>query len=150
MSNSTGNMMQEMVLKGPSSFDVLFTYESVTIDYLKNAEGRWGPLKIVYPEYNAWNDNPYYILNAAWSTKDQRKAADSFLKFLLSEPVQKQSLVHGFRPANANVPVKFADSPFTIYARYGIQVDLQKICEPPRAEVMTNLLTGWQRSLGSR
>ena len=150
MSNSTGNMMQEMVLKGPSSFDVLFTYESVTIDYLKNAEGRWGPLKIVYPEYNAWNDNPYYILNTAWSSKDQRKAADSFLKFLLSEPVQKQSLVHGFRPANANVPVKFADSPFTIYARYGIQVDLQKICEPPRAEVMTNLLTGWQRSLGSR
>ena len=42
MSNSTGNMMREMVLKGPSSYDSLFVYESVTIDYLKNAEGRWG------------------------------------------------------------------------------------------------------------
>lgn len=150
MSNSTGTMMQEMVLKGPSSFDVLFTYESVTIDYLKNAEGRWGALKVVYPEYNAWNDNPYYILNASWSSKDQRRAAEAFLKFLLSEPIQKRSLVHGFRPANPNVPVKFPDSPFTTYAKYGIQVDLQKICDPPKAEVMTNLLTGWQRSLGGR
>src|SRR5215467_3789839 len=42
MSNSTGNMMREMVLKGPSSFDALFVYESVAIDYMKNAEGRWG------------------------------------------------------------------------------------------------------------
>ena len=38
-SNSTGNMMREMVLKGPSSYDALFVYESVAIDYLKNAEG---------------------------------------------------------------------------------------------------------------
>ncbi len=150
MTNSTGIMMQEMVLKGPSSYDVLFVYENVTIDYLKNAEGRWGPLRIVYPEYNAWNENPYYVINATWSSKEQRKAADTFLKFLLSEPIQKQSLVHGFRPANPNVPVKFADSPFTLYARYGIQVDLQKICDPPKAEVVTNLLTGWQRSQGSR
>jgi ABC-type Fe3+ transport system substrate-binding protein len=150
MSNSTGNMMQEMVLKGPSSYDVLFVYENVTIDYLKNAEGRWGQLRIVYPEYNAWNDSPYYILNASWSTPDQRKAAQAFLKFLLSEPVQKQSLVHGFRPANPNVPIKFPDSPFTVYARYGIQVDLQKVCEAPKAEVVTNLLQSWQRTQGSR
>lgn len=46
--------------------------------------------------------------------------------------------------------MKFPDSPFTTYAKYGIQVDLQKICDPPKAEVMTNLLTGWQRSLGGR
>jgi len=150
MSNSTGNMMQEMVLKGPSSYDVLFVYENVTIDYLKNAEGRWGALRVVYPEYNAWNENPYYIINATWSSKDQRKAAEDFLTFLLSERVQKESLVHGFRPANPSVPVKFAESPFTVYARYGIQVDLQKICEPPKAEVVTNLLTGWQRTQGSR
>ena len=48
------------------------------------------------------------------------------------------------------MPVKFADSPFTLYARYGIQVDLQKICDPPKAEVVTNLLTGWQRTQGNR
>jgi Ca-activated chloride channel family protein len=150
MSNSTGNMMKEMVLKGPSSYDALFVYESVAIDYLKNAEGRWGNLRVVYPEYNAWNDNPFYIINASWSTPDQRKAADIFLNFLLTEPIQKESLNHGFRPANPNVPIKFAGSPFELYAGNGIQVDLQKICEPPKAEVVNNLLASWQRSQGNR
>ena len=46
------------MLKGPSSYDAVFVYESVAIDYLKNAEGRWGALHIIYPAYNMWNDNP--------------------------------------------------------------------------------------------
>lgn len=150
LSNSTGNMMKEMVLKGPSSYDGMLVYESVAIDYLKNAEGRWGQLRVVYPEYNAWNDNPYYIVDAPWSSKDQRKAAETFLAFLLSEPIQKESLVHGFRPANPSVPVKFPDSPFVKYADYGIKVDLAKICEPPHAEVVNNLLQSWQRSQSNR
>jgi ABC-type glycerol-3-phosphate transport system substrate-binding protein len=150
LSNSTGNMMREMVLKGPSSYDALFVYESVTIDYLKNAEGRWGQIRVVYPEYNAWNENPYYIIDAPWSSKDQRKAAETFLAFLLGENIQKESLVHGFRPANPNVPVKFPDSPFVKYADYGVKVDLGKICEPPRAEVVNNLLQSWQRSQANR
>ena len=150
LSNSTGNMMREMVLKGPSSYDGLFVYESVAIDYLKNAEGRWGRIRVVYPEYNAWNDNPYYIIDAPWSSRDQRKAAQAFLDFLLSEPIQKESLAHGFRPANANVPVKFPESPFVKYADYGIKVDLEKVCEPPKAEVVNNLLQSWQRTQGNR
>jgi ABC-type Fe3+ transport system substrate-binding protein len=150
LSNSTGNMMREMVLKGPSSYDALFVYENVTIDYLKNAEGRWGQLRIVYPEYNAWNENPYYIIDAPWSSKQQRKAAEAFLAFLLTEPIQKESLNHGFRPANPSVPVKFPESPFVKYADYGIKVDLAKICEPPKAEVVNNLLQSWQRSQANR
>ena len=150
LSNSTGNMMKEMVLKGPSSYDALLVYENVTIDYLKNAEGRWGQLRVVYPEYNAWNDNPYYIIDAPWSSKDQRQAAETFLSFLLNEPIQKESLVHGFRPANPNVPIKYSDSPFVKYADYGIKVDLAKVCEPPRGEVVNNLLQSWQRSQANR
>ena len=150
LSNSTGNMMKEMVLKGPSSYDVMLVYESVAIDYLKNAEGRWGNLKVVYPEYNTWNDNPYYILNVPWSTPDQRKAADEFLNFLLSDTIQREALTHGFRPANTNVPIRFPESPFVQFAGNGVQIDLQKICEPPRAEVVNNLLESWQRTQGNR
>lgn len=149
-SNSTGNMMKEMVLKGPSSYDALMVYESVAIDYLKNAEGRWGELRVVYPEYNAWNENPYYIIDAPWSTPDQRKAAQTFLDFLLSDRIQREALVHGFRPANPNVPVKFPDSPLVKYAGNGVQIDLQKICEPPKAEVVNNLLQSWQRAQSNR
>jgi ABC-type Fe3+ transport system substrate-binding protein len=150
LANSTGNMMKEMVLKGPSSFDALFVYENVAIDYLKGAEGRWGSLRIAYPERNFWNENPYYVLDAPWSSPDQRKAASQFLDFLLSERVQKQALEHGFRPGNVAVPVKTPESPFSRYAANGVQIDLETVTETPRAEVINNLLASWQRRAGTR
>lgn len=150
LSNSTGNMMKEMILKGPSSFDGLCVYENVAIDYLKNAEGRWGELHVAYPERNMWNDNPYYILNAEWSSPAQRAAAGAFLDFLLTVPIQKESLVHGFRPANTDVAVRFPESPFVAYARYGLRVDPPVTAQPVGGEVITNLLQSWQRTRGAR
>ncbi|MDB6172834.1 MAG: hypothetical protein JWL59_2145 [Chthoniobacteraceae bacterium] len=146
LSNSTGNMMRDMVLRGPSSYDALFVYENVAIDYLKNAEGRWGELKIIYPTQNIWNDNPYYILDTPWSGPQQRAAADEFLNFLLSEPIQKESLKHGFRPANPAIPIKFSESPFVLYGKFGLQVDIASTSESPSADVINNLLVIWQRS----
>jgi len=150
LSDSTGTMMREMVLKGPSSFDSVFVYESVAIDFLKSAEGRWGELHIVYPKENMWSDNPYYIIDAPWSSKEQRAAAEVFLNFLMSEPVQRESLKHGFRPGNTDVPVRFAESPFVVYQRYGLQIEPGSTCEPPQSEVINNLLTIWHRSQGGR
>ena len=150
LSNSTGNMMKEMVLKGPSSYDGLCVYESVAIDYLKSAEGRWGELHVAYPEHNLWSDNPYYILNASWSSPAQRQAAGQFLDFLLTPRIQKEALTHGFRPANTEVPVRFPGSPLVEYARYGLRADAPVQGEPPRAEVINNLLAVWQRTRGAR
>src|SRR5262249_55677506 len=133
LSNSTGTMMKEMVLKGPSSFDVLFVYENVAIEHLNNAQGRWGSLRVVYPAMNMWNDNPYYIINAPWSDPAQRNAAETFLKFLLREQIQRQALVNGFRPANLSVPIKGDASPFTTGQKFGISVDLTTIVEAPKA-----------------
>ena len=149
LSNSTGNMMREMVLKGPSSFDALFVYESVAVDYLKNAEGRWGRLRILYPDLNMWNDNPFYVLDTPWSSAEQRRATGTFLDFLMTEPIQKQSLTHGFRPGNPSVALKSADSPFVQQASFGLRVDLTTSCEPPGSAIIANLLASWQRA-GSR
>ncbi len=149
LTNSTGNLMREMVLKGPSAFDAVVVYESVAIDYLKNAEGRWGELRVVYPKRNVWSENPYYVLNAPWSSGAQQQAAGKFLDFLSSEAIQKQSLVHGFRPGNPAVPVRFPGSPFEAYKRFGLSVDLGTMCDAPKAEVINNLLQWWQRSVGT-
>jgi Ca-activated chloride channel family protein len=146
LSDSTGTMMREMVLKGPSAYDTIFAYESVAIDYIKSAAGRWGELHVIYPRLNIWNDNPYYIIDASWSTPDQRKAAGVFLEFLMSDRVQRQALVHGFRPGNPSVPVMFADSPFTLYQRFGLRNDIGTICEYPKGDVLNNLIASWQRS----
>ncbi len=145
MSNSTGNMMRDMVLRGPSSYDALCVYESVVIDYLRSAEGRWGELRVIYPRQNAWNDHPAYVLDAPWSSPAQRQAAGKFIDFLLTEPVQRDSLKHGFRPGNPTVPVRFPDSPFVAAEKFGVKLDLGSVSEPPKAEVINNLLALWQR-----
>jgi ABC-type Fe3+ transport system substrate-binding protein len=145
-SNSTGNMMRDMVLRGPSTYDGLFVYESTVIDYLKNAEGRWGGLKVAYPKINLWNNNPYCIIDAPWSTPAHRKAALAFQEYLLSAPVQAEALKYGFRPANPDVAVKTPESPFTIHAATGLKIDVGAVAEPPRADVISNLLALWQRS----
>jgi ABC-type Fe3+ transport system substrate-binding protein len=150
LSNSTGNLMQDMVLKGPSTYDAVFVYESVAVDYLENAEGRWGTLRVVYPPENLWSDNPYYVLDVPWSSAPQRDAAKAFLAFLTSAPAQRESLVHGFRPGDPGVAIRTPDGPFAKYERYGLQVDLTTMCEPPRPDVLQNMLASWQRTQGRR
>jgi ABC-type sulfate transport system substrate-binding protein len=142
--------MRDMILRGPSSYDALFVYESVAIDYLKSAQGRWGDLRIVYPRVNLWNDNPYCILDAPWSSDAQKKAAGLFLDFLMSDSIQRASLEHGFRPGNTNVPVRFPESPFVRYESSGLKVDIGSAVDFPKAEVINNLLGLWQRTRGSK
>jgi hypothetical protein len=150
MSNSTGNMMRDMVLRGPSTFDALFVYENVVIDYLKNAEGRWGGLRVVYPTINMWNDNPYYVIDAPWSGDAEKAAAGRFADFLMSTPIQAESLKHGFRPGNPDVAIKTPESPFVLYAKAGLKIDVDRVGDYPKAEVINNLLQLWQRIRGSR
>ena len=146
LSNSTGTLMKDMVLRGPSTYDAVFVYESVAIDFLKNAQGRWGALRVVYPKYNCWSDNPFYVLNAPGETAEETKATLAFLDFLMSEPAQKKALEHGFRPGNPAVPVVAPDSPFTLYSDYGLRVEINNVAHIPPSEVITNLTTAWQRS----
>ena len=146
LSNSTANMMKEMVLKGPSGFDALMVYESVAIDFLQSAEGRWDALHVVYPKCNLWNDNPYYILNTPWTTPAHQQAAETFLKFLMSARIQTRALNHGFRPGNPEVSLKGANSPFVLYEKNGLKVDIPEMCELPNAEVIDNLQQVWLRN----
>ena len=143
LSNSTGNMMEEMLTKGPSGYDALMVYEAVAIDFFKKAEGRWEDLQVIYPEYNLWNDNPYYVLHVPWSSPAQEKAAETFLKFLMSEPAQVKALEHGFRPGNPAVPIRGPASPFVRYANSGLKVEIPDVCEVPSPQVIEGLLQAW-------
>jgi len=148
LSTSTDNMMVEMVQRGPSTYDALFVYENTAIDRLESARDRSGRVRVVYPEKNAWNDNPYYVLNVPWSDKKQQAAAQAFLDFLMSEPAQQRALVHGFRPGNVNVSISGPDSPFTKYQEYGVRLQLPTVCDLPSGEVIQNLLIRWQQTRG--
>ena len=145
LSHSTGTLMREMVLRGPSSYDALMVYENLAIDYLRAARGRWGELTVTYPKRNMWNENPYYVLDVPWSNKEHRRAAREFLEFLMSERIQRRALDSGFRPGNPSVPIRFPESPFVRYQQQGLRIDVPSVCEPPTADVLTNLLASFQR-----
>jgi hypothetical protein len=146
--HSTGTLMTNMVQYGPSTFDAVLVYENVALENVATAAGRWGDIRVVYPERNVWNENPYYILNAEWSDDAHRKGAKVFLDFLMTERLQRMALTHGFRPGNVKVPIRFAGSPLIEKESYGFKIDLTTACEPPRADVLTNILESWQRRFG--
>jgi ABC-type sulfate transport system substrate-binding protein len=137
--------MREMVLRGPSQYDCLLIYENLAIDYLEAARDRWGELRVNYPEPNMWNEHPYYILDVPWSDSGQRAAAAAFLDFLMSEPIQKRALEHGFRPGNPSVTLRFPESPLLRHAKQGLKIDLPRMCEPPKDEVIQELLASFRR-----
>jgi hypothetical protein len=146
-SNSTGNLMKDMVTKGPSAFDAVIIYENLAIDYLKAAQGRWGDLHVAYPRSNIWSENPYYILDVPWSSAEQRRAAQTFLTFLLTEPMQRKAYAHGFRPANVNIPIRDdPESPFVRQKERGLMIDIGRICDPGDPKAMDELLKVWDRS----
>jgi hypothetical protein len=148
LTHSTGTLMEEMVLRGPSQYDCVMLYENLAIEFMEAAIQRWGPegeFHVTYPDPNVSNEHPYYILDVPWSDEKHRKAAADFLRFLMSEPVQRRALEHGFRPGNPAVPVSSPDSPIVRHQKYGLKVSLPVICEPPPADVTMNLLQSFRR-----
>jgi len=93
-------LLKQMVLKGPSAFDVLFTYESAIIANLKNMEGRWGGVRVVYPRSTSGNDNRSTCDHAMGERRCNAKAPVDFVAFLMTEPIQRELLKYGFRPRN--------------------------------------------------
>jgi Ca-activated chloride channel family protein len=148
LNHSTGDLMDEMMIRGPSQYDCLLLYENLAIDYMETASARWGDeggLAVAYPEPNVWNEHPYYILDVPWSDASQQKAAAEFLIFLMSEPIQRQALEHGFRPGNSAVPVNSPDSPLIRHAGAGVRLTLPSTVGPQPAAVVRALLDAFRR-----
>ena len=146
LTHSTGTMMREMVLRGPSQYDCVVSYENLVIDYLEAAREQWGDLRIDYPEPNLWNDHPYYVLDVPWSSREVRAEAARFLDFLMSEPIQRRALrEHGFRPGNPFVSVRGEGSPFVKNAAVGLRIDVPEVAQPPRARVVEDLLSTFEK-----
>jgi hypothetical protein len=148
LTHSTGALMEEMVLGGPSQYDCLLLHEKLALEYLQVAIEHWGEageLAVDYPDPNTGNEHPYYILNVPWSDARQRQAATEFLRFLKSERIQRRALADGFRPGNPAVPVDDPGSPLVRARKYGLRTDLPPLCQPPRAELVEALLGSFRQ-----
>lgn len=146
--DSTGTYMKEIVAFGPSVHDIVTVYEATAIEHAENAVGRYGELRIYYPPATVMSDHPFCVLDADWVSPEQIQAAQMFITYLQTEPVQELALLkYGFRPANAAVPLGQPGSPFERYAANGLQVDLPPEVEVPPGGVLDTLLDFWSRNV---
>jgi ABC-type glycerol-3-phosphate transport system substrate-binding protein len=147
--DSTGSFMQEMVLYGPSKYDVVVTYENLAIQYIPSAQGRWGNLRVFYPPQTMWSSHPVALLSGDWVTPAQRAAARQLIAYLRDKPEQQRALALGFRPANPEVPVLSNDteSPFKKAEAFGVHADPGSVVEPPPGPVIRNLMELWNRQI---
>lgn len=144
---STGTFMTDMIRFGPSKYDIAVVYENLAISELEKAQGRWGNLKVYYPNTTLWSDHPVILLSGDWVSEPQKKAARVWMSYLRSRPIQETALLYGFRPADTSVPLKTADSrnPFTRLASQGIKIDIPTAAQPPDGQVIRNLMMMWSR-----
>ncbi|NJO85054.1 MAG: ABC transporter substrate-binding protein, partial [Blastochloris sp.] len=72
--NSTGNLMEDVMRRGPSQYDFIVVYENLAIENIERVQP-WGTLRVYYPPANILSDHPYAILDAPWVAPEQRAAA---------------------------------------------------------------------------
>ena len=150
--SSSGTYMRDMVLYGPSKYDLIWNYESVAIAEMANAQGRWGNLAVYYPKPTMWSNHPFVLLKGDWVTPPERTAAKELRDFLLSAATQEKALGLGFRPANPEVKVVSTDpnSPWNRLKPYGVRLDVPAVAEVPSGEVTRLLLETWRRTVESQ
>jgi ABC-type Fe3+ transport system substrate-binding protein len=147
--SSSGTYMRDMVLYGPSKYDLIWNYESVAISDMAAAQGRWGNLAVYYPKPTLWSNHPFVVLKGDWVTPAERTAAKELRDFLLSVATQEKALALGFRPANPDVKVVSTDpnSPWNRLKPYGVRLDVPAVAEVPSGEVTRLLLETWRRNV---
>jgi hypothetical protein len=146
--DSTGTYMRDIVAFGPSKYDMVAVYEATAIEQMENARGRYGELFVYYPPATVVSDHPFCILNGDWVSPEKRQAAQLFIDYLTSRPVQEAALLqYGFRPVDAGIPLDQPGSPLVRYAANGLQVILPPEIELPSGSVLDTLLTYWIRNI---
>jgi ABC-type Fe3+ transport system substrate-binding protein len=148
LGSSTGTFMDDVVTKGPSSYDFVLVYEALALEKYKAAIGRQAqPLRIVYPAYNLYSDHPLCLIDHPSITADQRTAAVKLQQFLLTPEIQKLAVKYGFRPADSNIPIFGAGSSFDDpdIKNAGVSANVGQEMQIPAGNVLLQLLNTWRR-----
>jgi Ca-activated chloride channel homolog len=100
------------------------------------------PLVAIYPkEGTLFSDNPLIVLDAPWVSKNEKAAAQSFIKFVTEAKNQRRVLKFGFRPGNPAVAV---GAPIT--AKNGLDSDQpQTTLEVPSPPVLASVIDEWNK-----
>jgi serine/threonine protein kinase len=147
---------QEVILNGPSSYDIVMTYENLVLTMQNEARQRWNQsLLPFYPSVNITSNHPFAIFKGNGITQLEQEAAMKFRDFLLDVPQQHKALLKGFRPTNSQVALteKVAGNPFTIpldnplpTVQIAAPLQLTNLAAAPNGDVIDTLMQQWLTS----
>jgi len=128
--------------EGPANLDATTAYEQQVIDL----NAGWGPtlaepVVAVYPQDGTiLATHPLSILDGApWVKPEQAKAAEIFLRFLLSKPQQSVLPRYGFRPLDDSIPLGSFFDP-----RYGVTPKANLVLvDVPNSQVINAVVKLW-------
>jgi Ca-activated chloride channel homolog len=132
----------EYIAQGPEYLDFVALEENDLIRINRGLTAIQPPERLValYPkEGTFWHEHPMGVVNADWTTPEQRAAANVFIDYVLTEPVQELVMANGFRPANPDVELGF---PFV--AENGIDpAGPTRILNVPAPDVIAAVQQSW-------
>jgi serine/threonine protein kinase len=143
---SSGTYMQnEIIVYGPSTYDIVATYENLVLTLQKTAQQRQHqPLIPSYPSLNIVSNHPFAIFTNV--SREEQMAAKKFRDFLLDTPQQRKALLSGFRPINSSVSLSdgISGNPFTDKSLgFPVLDHLPTQVQAPDGDVIDELLNQW-------
>ncbi len=132
----------EYIAQGPDYLDFVALEENDLI-YINRGLTEYQPperLVALYPkEGTFWHEHPMGIVDADWTTPEQREAARIFVDYVLTAPVQELIMAQGFRPANPDVELAF---PFV--EENGVDPNQPRaVLDVPAPEVIAAIQQSW-------
>jgi len=133
---------KEYIAQGPDYLDFVALEENDLI-YINRGLTQYQPperLVALYPkEGTFWHEHPFGIVNASWTTPEQREAARIFTDYVLLPDNQRQIMAEGFRPANPDVELDFPFVPENGVTAAGPQT----VLDVPDPAVIAAVQSSW-------
>jgi len=145
---STGTFTNDVIAKGPSSYDVIVVYEALAIENYGFAKGRANQAyQIVYPAFNLYSDHPMCLIDHPSISPAQRDAARKLQAFLLTPDIQALAATYGFRPSDPAVPIFGPNSKFNDpdLKAAGLSAEIGQEIQLPDGDTLLQLLNAWKR-----
>jgi Ca-activated chloride channel homolog len=139
LNSSTGFLADAMLQQGSSGMGAAIVYESLVIE--KNRAGGGIPKLIaIYPKEGVFaNEHPIGIVQGDWVTPAHTEAAKDYIAFLRARPQQEKAKAHGFRPADASIPIDEL-----IKAEFGVANRNSPALTSPNSQVLKEIRAVWR------
>lgn len=154
--DSGAETVHEFFSLGAARYDAVVAYEHVALPILEQVRrnsGEMALIRIVYPEPTLWADHPVVLRQGeSGLTPAERVAAEKWIAFLRSDPLQALAVELGYRPSRPDASVHDYSSNNNLFLRLssmGVRVHVPVSQAPPiEGASVAELIRTWAEATG--